>query len=57
MPNRATIPFFLLDSPLKKEEHRLHGFGAGLKISFSLLHLLKIPETMEQHQQNFIGVL
>ena len=57
MPNALTIPFFLLDSPLKKEEHCLHGFGAGLKISFSLLHLLKIPETVEQHQQTFIGIL
>jgi len=43
MPNEVTIPFFLLDSPLKKEELCLHCFGAGLKISFDWSHLLKRP--------------
>jgi len=43
MPNEVTIPFFLLDSPLKKEELCSHYFGAGLKISVDWPHLLKRP--------------
>ena len=41
MPNVVTIPFFLLDSPLKKEERYLHCFGADLKSAWTDLIFLK----------------
>ena len=54
MPNVVTIPFFLLDSPLKKQDLSLHCFGAGLKIRFSLPHLLKRPETVKRDHQTIL---
>jgi hypothetical protein len=43
MPNVVTIPFFLLDSPLKKEDLCLHCFGASSKLGFILPCKAKKP--------------
>jgi len=57
MPNVVTIPFLLLDSPLKKEELCLHCFGANLKICINVPYYLKKPETAGQHSKLFTRVL